>query len=244
MSTQDPNQPPNLGKEPPRGPAGAPGQQPGGTGQPFPPAPTPAGPQAAPPGGQPAPPPPGAHQAPPPAYGAPAAPPPGYGAPAAPPPGYGVPAAPPPGYGGMPAPGYAPAPVGYGMQGKRRGPWAVWLLSLITLGIYFLVWYYKINNEARQYDQRIVVEPGLSVLAAFPGGIIIFPYLISFYNTGKRIAQEQQAAGLPVTCNGWIGVLLQYFVLSSGQIYYQYEINKVLDRYPGAEWGQQVPLYY
>lgn len=224
MSTQDPNQPPNLGKEPPRGPAGAPGQQPGGTGQPFPPAPTPAGPQAAPPGGQPAPPPPGAHQAPPPAYG--------------------VPAAPPPGYGGMPAPGYAPAPVGYGMQGKRRGPWAVWLLSLITLGIYFLVWYYKINNEARQYDQRIVVEPGLSVLAAFPGGIIIFPYLISFYNTGKRIAQEQQAAGLPVTCNGWIGVLLQYFVLSSGQIYYQYEINKVLDRYQGAEWGQQVPLYY
>ena len=144
----------------------------------------------------------------------------------------------------MPAPGYAPAPVGYGMQGKRRGPWAVWLLSLITLGIYFLVWYYKINNEARQYDQRIVVEPGLSVLAAFPGGIIIFPYLISFYNTGKRIAQEQQAAGLPVTCNGWIGVLLQYFVLSSGQIYYQYEINKVLDRYQGAEWGQQVPLYY
>ena len=224
MSTQDPNQPPNLGKEPPRGPGGAPGQQPGGAGQPFPPAPTPAGPQAAPPGGQPAPPPPGAHQAPPPAYG--------------------VPAAPPPGYGGMPAPGYAPAPVGYGMQGKRRGPWAVWLLSLITLGIYFLVWYYKINNEARQYDQRIVVEPGLSVLAAFPGGIIIFPYLISFYNTGKRIAQEQQAAGLPVTCNGWIGVLLQYFVLSSGQIYYQYEINKVLDRYPGAEWGQQVPLYY
>ena len=127
MSTQDPNQPPNLGKEPsPWGPAGAPGQQPGGTGQPF--SPPPGGPQAAPPGGQPAPLPPGAHQA----------PPPGYGVPAAPPPGYGVPAAPPPGYGGMPAPGYAPGPVGYGMQGKRRGPWAVWLLSLITLGIYFL----------------------------------------------------------------------------------------------------------
>jgi hypothetical protein len=160
-----------------------------------------------------------------------------------PPPGYGTPSAPPPGY-GTPAPGYAPAPVGYGLQGKRRGPWVVWLLAIITLGIYFLVWYYKVNNEGRQYDQRIDVEPGLSVLAMFPGSWIIVPPFISFYNTGKRVGQEQQAAGLPVTCNGWIGLILYVFVFGTGQIYYQYEINKVLDRYPGAEWGQQVPLYY
>lgn len=162
---------------------------------------------------------------------------------AAPPSGYGTPAAPPPGYSGMPAQGYA-APVGYGIQGKMRGPWVVWLLSIITLGIYFLVWYYKINNEARQYDPRIDVEPGVSVLAIFPGSWIIVPPFISFYNTGKRIGQEQRAAGLPVTCNAWIGLILYVFVFGTGQIYYQYEINKVLDRYPGAEWGQQVPLYF
>ena len=108
---------------------------------------------------------------------------------------------------GTPTQGYAPAPVGYGIQGKTRGPWVVWLLSIITFGIYFLVWYYKINNEARQYDPRIDVEPGVSVLAIFPGSWIIVPPLISFYNTGKRIGQEQRAAGLPDTCNGWIGLI-------------------------------------
>ncbi|MGZ4617384.1 MAG: DUF4234 domain-containing protein [Frankiaceae bacterium] len=203
MSTQDPSQRPNLGKETPWDAPGAPEQHPGGAGQ----QPTP----------------------------------PGTGS--APPPGYGTPAAPPPGY-GTPTQGYAPAPVGYGIQGKTRGPWAVWLLSIITFGIYFLVWYYKINNEARQYDPRIDVEPGVSVLAIFPGSWIIVPPLISFYNTGKRIGQEQRAAGLPDTCNGWIGLILYVFVFGTGQIYYQYEINKVLDRYPGAEWGQQVPLYF
>lgn len=34
-----------------------------------------------------------------------------------------------------------------GRTAKIRNPWAVPLLSVITLGIYYLVWYYKINRE-------------------------------------------------------------------------------------------------
>src|SRR5438309_5240404 len=35
---------------------------------------------------------------------------------------------------------------------KRRHPVGVWLgMPLITLFIYYFVWYYKINNEARRY---------------------------------------------------------------------------------------------
>ena len=197
MSTQDPSQRPNLGKEPPWAQPGHPSSSPGA------PASRPAdaaGPQAAPPGGQPAPAARLGDRGPPRRRPATAHPPRHRPATAYPPRRRPATAARPT--------GYAPAPVGYGIQGKTRGPWAVWLLSIITFGIYFLVWYYKINNEARQYDPRIDVEPGVSVLAIFPGSWIIVPPLISFYNTGKRIGQEQRAAGLPVTCNGWIGLIL------------------------------------
>ena len=35
-----------------------------------------------------------------------------------------------------------------GQQFKKRSPLGVWLLGLVTAGIYMLVWYYKINDEA------------------------------------------------------------------------------------------------
>jgi hypothetical protein len=45
-------------------------------------------------------------------------------------------------------------------QFKRRNPAAVWLgLPLITLGIYSLVWWYKINDEARRYLRDPTIKP-------------------------------------------------------------------------------------
>ena len=34
---------------------------------------------------------------------------------------------------------------------KLRSPWAAALLPIITLGIYHLVWWYRINRELRDY---------------------------------------------------------------------------------------------
>ena len=34
---------------------------------------------------------------------------------------------------------------------KVRNPWAVALLPIVTLGIYHLVWWYRINRELRDY---------------------------------------------------------------------------------------------
>lgn len=43
--------------------------------------------------------------------------------------------------------------------GKRRNPILTWLVwALITLGIYYFVWWYKINREAR--DSGVEVKPG------------------------------------------------------------------------------------
>jgi hypothetical protein len=113
---------------------------------------------------------------------------------------------------------------------KRRGPIAVWLgLPLITLGVYTLVWYYKIHREmadVRRRPDAPVAGPMLVLL--FLGWMFGIPVLISFFRTGNRIAEAQRAAGLTPTCNPYIGLLL-CFCFGLQVAYYQTEMNKIAD---------------
>jgi drug/metabolite transporter (DMT)-like permease len=131
-----------------------------------------------------------------------------------------------------------PYPAGFQRRvGKTRNPWGVWLLALVTLGIYGLYWYYKINEETRDYDQSIRVDPTLSLLALLFGGLLCsIPTIISIINTGSRIQQAQKAAGASERCSGGLGLL---FAILGGfhHVYYQSQINKVWDQYGNPEPG-------
>jgi hypothetical protein len=135
-----------------------------------------------------------------------------------------------------------PAPVAGGLAMKGRNPWLVWLVwPLITLGIYHLVWYYKIHREMAEFDRRRAVPvAGPMLVLLFLSWTLIAP-LVSYYNCGNRIANTQRSAGLQPSCSPVIGLLLM-FVLGSGTVYYQYELNRVVDHYH-AEPGTQVPLF-
>ena len=129
-----------------------------------------------------------------------------------------------------------------GRTGKTRNIWLVWLVwPFITLGIYHLVWWYKINREARDFDENIKVEPVLSLLALVPGAIIIIPPFVSVYRTGERIGQMQEDAGMGRSCNGWIGLVLSFF-LSLHVLYYQSELNHIWARLGEPEEGSLVAL--
>lgn len=134
-------------------------------------------------------------------------------------------------------------PVAHGLQMKRRNPAAAWLLPMITLGIYHLVWYYKIHCEIGKFDRRRAVPAaGPMLVLLFLGWTIIAPF-ISYYGCGKRIADTQRAAGLPVTCSPGVGVLLM-LCFGLGTLYYQSELNRVVDSYgPAVPPGTQIPLY-
>jgi Domain of unknown function (DUF4234) len=129
-----------------------------------------------------------------------------------------------------------------GRAGKTRNIWLIWLIwPLITLGIYHLVWYYKVNREARDFDKNIDVKPELSLLAVLIGWIIIIPPFVSIYRTGERIAQMQEDAGMERSCNGWIGLVLSFF-FGLYSLYYQYELNRIWARLGNPQEGSVVAL--
>ena len=103
-------------------------------------------------------------------------------------------------------------------QVKVRSPWAAALLPFITLGIYHLVWWYRINCELRDYGRArgrdLGQNPTNSLLALFPGAILIVPALITYWRGTKRVQEAARLAGRE-PLSGWIALLL-YLPLSAG----------------------------
>jgi len=131
----------------------------------------------------------------------------------------------------------APAAVATGTRtiGKTRNPWGVWGLSIITLGIYHLYWYYKVNSEVRDYDSSIDVEPGISLLAQF----IPIANIVSMVKTAGRIARAESTSGAAGRCSPVIGFLL-IFVLGTWVVYYQGQLNEVWAQHGSPEPGTRV----
>src|SRR5918992_2486237 len=96
---------------------------------------------------------------------------------------------------------------------KLRNPVTVLLLDLVTIGIYGLFWWYYVNREMAELGRAkgttdLGTNPMNSVLAIFPGALIIVPAIITMINTGKRVKAAQRLAGRQEEANEWIGLLL------------------------------------
>lgn len=133
---------------------------------------------------------------------------------------------------------------GSGHEVKVRNPWAVALLPIVTLGIYHLVWWYKINKELKGYGEAKGYElgqnPTNSVLALFPGGLIVIPALVSYWRGTKRVQGASKIANRePV--NGWIALIL-YLLLAPGfWAYLQVSLNRVWEAEAEPLPGQEAP---
>jgi Domain of unknown function (DUF4234) len=116
---------------------------------------------------------------------------------------------------------------------KIRSPWAAALLPIVTLGIYYFVWYYKINREmadlgrARGKTDELGDSPGKSLLAITLGALIIVPAIVSTIHTAQRIQRAQRLAGLDQQLNGWLALVLYILIAPAFWAYEQSELNKV-----------------
>lgn len=127
---------------------------------------------------------------------------------------------------------------------KVRSPWAVALLPIITLGIYHLVWWYKVNKELKAYGEAkgydLGQNPTNSLLALFPGGIIVIPALITYWRGTKRVMGAAKVAGKePV--NGWLSLLLYLLLAPAFWAYLQVSLNHVWEQDADSLPGQAAP---
>jgi uncharacterized membrane protein YidH (DUF202 family) len=112
---------------------------------------------------------------------------------------------------------------------KIRNPFGVFVLAIVTLGIYYFVWYYKVNRELRD-AAGADVNPVLALLAITIGWFIIVPPFVSWYRTFQRIQQAQQQARLTSEVNPILGFILYVvalYFLPLELLYAQDELNKV-----------------
>ena len=112
---------------------------------------------------------------------------------------------------------------------KVRNPFLVFVWSLVTLGIYYVVWYYKINRELRDAS-GIDVSPIVAVLAVTIGWLVLVPPFVSWYRTFGRIVAAQRAANLTSEASpvlGFILFVLAVFLVPVEVIYAQDELNKI-----------------
>jgi hypothetical protein len=126
----------------------------------------------------------------------------------------------------------------------RRDALGVAALSLVTLGIYFFYWYYKINDEARRYLRDDSIQPVVSLLAVLIGWIVIVPPFVSGYRTAERVLRMQERSAARPKMNPAIAVIFQLLVGIVYPWYIQDGLNDVWDTgsAPAAAQPGMTPL--
>jgi hypothetical protein len=123
-------------------------------------------------------------------------------------------------------------------KAKMRNPVAVLLLSIVTLGLYAVWWWYSINwelsdlGEARDVD--LGQNPILSAAAWMLGGFLLYvPTVWTITTTTRRIQKAQRLVGASEEMSGWIALVLWIFTLGIGGIIYtQWGMNRIWETQP------------
>jgi hypothetical protein len=134
---------------------------------------------------------------------------------------------------------------GAGTQAKVRHPLGVVGLTLITIGIYGIFWYYFVNKEMAQMGRArnttdLGDKPGKSVLAITLGALIIVPPFVSLYNSWKRLNSGERLTGLTGMEPG-LGLLLWIFISPIAIYIFQSNWNKVLEAQADVVPDQAAP---
>jgi hypothetical protein len=116
----------------------------------------------------------------------------------------------------------------------KRNPLGVLGLSFITLGIYGLYWYYKVNQEIQRYTGDQTISPSRSLLAVIPGFLLIVPPFIAYYNTSNHIVQMQQQRGIASQISPALVVILALVIWIGMAAYVQEHLNRIWDSASGG----------
>lgn len=116
-----------------------------------------------------------------------------------------------------------------GRQYLKRNPLGVLGLSIITIGIYFFYWYYKINDEIRLIERDDTIGPARSLMAMLFGWLIIVPPFIAMWNTANHVQKLEGRLDIQQRLEPAITlVIMLVFWLANGA-YVQDHLNRAWD---------------
>lgn len=124
----------------------------------------------------------------------------------------------------------------------KRNPLGVLGLAFITLGIYGLYWYYKINDEIRRFEKDESISPVRSLMAMLFGWIIIVPPFIAMYNTAQHIQRMEERTGVHQEISPALAVILLIVISLLSGIYEQEHLNRVWDKAAGMRAPATPPM--
>ncbi len=111
------------------------------------------------------------------------------------------------------------------------------VLAIVTLGIYYLYWYYASNADLNEYGEQLEepknplrVSAGIALLAITVGGLLIVPPFVSQWRFYKRIRKAQELVGLDPRINhvaGFVLFLVALFLLPFEIPYAQAHLNRL-----------------
>ena len=108
----------------------------------------------------------------------------------------------------------------------KRNPLGVLGLTLITIGIYGFYWYYKINEEIRDYTGDQTISPGRSLAAVIPGFLLIVPPFIAYYNTATHLAAMERERGIASEISPALTVIIGILISIALGAYVQEHMNR------------------
>ena len=119
--------------------------------------------------------------------------------------------------------------VGPGSFAKVRNPIVVVVLTIVTLGIYQLFWWYFVNREMADHGRahgttELGDNPTKSTLALFPGALLVVPAIWTTITTFKRVQATQRLNG-QTPINGWLGLVLAIVIIPALYGYMQSGLN-------------------
>ena len=131
-------------------------------------------------------------------------------------------------------------------RAKVRNIVAVPVLAIVTLGIYLLVWWYRINRELADLGRargttELGDSPATSTLALFPGALLIVPAIWTTVTTFQRVQAAQRLTGQS-PLNGWIGLVLYVVITPVTWAYMQSGLNGVWKAQAGTAEADVQPV--
>jgi hypothetical protein len=143
---------------------------------------------------------------------------------------------------------------------RVRKPLGVFGLSVVTLGAYWLYWYYTVNDDIRMFLRNYSIRPLVSTLAivglflAAPIAVLavltevwwllavaaalVLIALVGFFHTGRRVITAQEQAGVDPSSPG-LALALYLFAGFFGGSYLQAGLNRAWTRAADEERAQQ-----